>query len=61
MGTYVSDISVQPARPAAAVSAAGTVAARPESGTASPAIAPAGGSTYRKSSPATVPASSQGE
>jgi hypothetical protein len=45
MGTYVSDISAQPARPAAAVSAAGTVAAPPESSTASPAIAPAGGST----------------
>ena len=57
MGTYVSDIRAQPARPAPAASAAGPVAAP----AASPAIAPAGGSTQRKSSPATVPASSQGE
>ncbi len=57
MGTNVSDMSAQPARPAPAASAGGVVAAP----AASPAIAPAGGSAYRKSSPAIVPASTSGE
>jgi len=50
-------MSAHPARPAPAASAAGAVAAP----AASPAIAPAGGSAYRNSSPAMVPASMAGE
>jgi hypothetical protein len=60
MGTKVSDIRTQPARPAPAVSAVAADAA-PAASPASPAIAPAGGSRYKNASPATVPASSQGE